>query len=282
MMSELAIKAEQKIARMRAEGRGMGEGATYKPGIEVTDFSSLGVTSRVWSDKTGRTHHLLSRIEQGYFYLFEGAPNVLDINEQWPLWDRDLSQATAKALGVRHPTYPRTNVPVPLTIDFRLKVAVGDGTKFIGVNTKSISEADDPRSMEKLALAKACLAQLGMEHHLLFDTQLPKNLVNNLVWIRSARALRNEPFPFDGYLAEMTERFRAYLVTTLFDDRPLATVCGCFDQLVGQPLGTGVRVARLMLDTRELRIDLTLPHLQRQPLYAFQLAPVFSTTAALR
>ncbi len=77
--------SEEKIERLEREGRGKGAGADYRPWIQVSDFSSLGKSRRVFSRKTGRVHHLLSDIEWHMFLLLEFSPRVLDIREQFPL-----------------------------------------------------------------------------------------------------------------------------------------------------------------------------------------------------
>jgi hypothetical protein len=60
--------AEEKIDRLLAEGRGRGEGADWKPWIEVFDFSSMGscqshVQPQIRQDRAPnvrrRTKHLL-------------------------------------------------------------------------------------------------------------------------------------------------------------------------------------------------------------------------------
>ena len=52
----------QKVFNMYVQtGRGQGEKNEYLPWIKVQDFSSQGMISRVYSYKTNRVHHFLSR-----------------------------------------------------------------------------------------------------------------------------------------------------------------------------------------------------------------------------
>lgn len=59
----------------------------YKSAIKVSDFSSKGTVSRVFSKKTGRIHHLLSVLETNVFTLLDFNKNVIDINEHYELYD---------------------------------------------------------------------------------------------------------------------------------------------------------------------------------------------------
>lgn len=59
----------------------------YKSAIKVSDFSSKGTVSRVFSKKTGRIHHLLSVLETSVFTLLDFNKNVIDINEHYELYD---------------------------------------------------------------------------------------------------------------------------------------------------------------------------------------------------
>lgn len=59
----------------------------YKSAIKVSDFSSKGTVSRVFSKKTGRIHHLLSVLETNVFTLLDFNKNIIDINEHYELYD---------------------------------------------------------------------------------------------------------------------------------------------------------------------------------------------------
>src|SRR5690606_12634537 len=63
--------SERKIRTMECDGCGQGSGANYKPWLRVEEVSSLGRSRRVWSNKTGRTHHLLSDVEYNLFLALE-------------------------------------------------------------------------------------------------------------------------------------------------------------------------------------------------------------------
>jgi hypothetical protein len=88
---------EAKVRKYIAEGRGSGDGASYKPWLTVYDLPSRGRSHRPFGIKTGRTHHLLSDGEWKSFIRFEYDATVLDIREQFPL-DRHQTMRVARDL----------------------------------------------------------------------------------------------------------------------------------------------------------------------------------------
>jgi hypothetical protein len=126
----------------------------------VHDLSSRGRCHRAWCDKVGRQLELFSDTEYGAFLIAEGSPRVVDIQEQFPL-DRELSQSCARALGMRHPTYPGTHVPTVLTVDLLVTAQTRTGVTKIGIDCKVKTDAEDRRTLKKLDLARVCLEQRG-------------------------------------------------------------------------------------------------------------------------
>jgi hypothetical protein len=271
-MQMYAKKTEQSIERLIAEGRGQGEGRDYKGFVTVHDFSSRGRCHRIYSHRWERTFQLFSDIEKSGFLLCEWQRSVLDLREQWPILDRTVSAAVARSLGIKHPVYPGTNVPMVLTVDFLAKIEKPTGTAMIGIDTKPRQEAENPRAIEKLQLTRACLAHYGYGHVLLFDDALPKTMIRNIEWIRSARPHPDEMLPYPDALEETTERLLGLFSSRPFGKTLLRAVCAEFDHRIGQPPGTGLRAARLLMDRRILLADLNCADLHQLPMNAFRLA----------
>jgi hypothetical protein len=80
----------------RREGRGLGRGKDYKPELRIQDVASIGLATRILGWKTGRIHHLMSKMECLFFYIVDWPPSVMDIREQFPL-DPDETLAIARA-----------------------------------------------------------------------------------------------------------------------------------------------------------------------------------------
>ena len=85
-MAKTRARWSENVYRKRLkEGRGQGELASYKPWLTIHDLASKGYATRIYSQKTGRIHHLLSHNELYYFCLLDWSPHVKDIREQFPL-----------------------------------------------------------------------------------------------------------------------------------------------------------------------------------------------------
>ncbi len=261
---------EKKIAKMHADGAGDGTGSKYVPWIQVKDFSSLGRSRRLWSSKTGRTHHLLSDVEYQLFVALEWQRNVIDIREQYPL-DRALTQDIARSLGIAHPHYPSTQIPTVMTVDFLATVKHGSNVTLVAYNAKAADEAEDERSLSKLEIQREYFEQLGIDHHVVFDCDIPRQNVANIGDIREAPLRPDELELRPGYYSDLCER--------MLNDIParpntltLAAYCSEFDARFGCSPGVGIRVARILMFERTLIPDLSSPDLNREPLAKFVMA----------
>lgn len=269
---------EKKIARMLADRIGEGHLSKYKPWLQVKDISSLGRSRRIWSAKTNRTHHLLSDVEYRLFVALEWQRDIFDIREQFPL-DRCLTQDIARSLGITHPYYPTTDVPTVMTVDFLVTVKRGPETTLVAFNTKTAEEAEDERSMLKLEVQREYFEQLGVEHHIVFSSDIPLNNVANIGDIREAPLRPNEAEPRPGYFADLCQRMLSDMLSRP-RDMPLAAYCTEFDARFGCPPGAGIRVARTLMWERTLVPDLSSPNLNHEPLSKFVLTTEPALTSA--
>lgn len=260
---------EKKIAELVASGHGRGIGKDYLPWIHVRDLSSRGTSRRAPSAKTGRTHQLLSDVEFDLFLLLEWSREFTDIREQYPL-DRDLTQDVARSLGIRHPHYPDTHVPVVMTVDFVCTCLPGAATEFVAFNAKRTEEAEDEGSLLKLEILRASLELLGIPHHLVYHSDLPSQKVRNIEWIRGSAVKDGEAEPRPGYWSSMSIRM-SHMLTGARSDISLADFCAQFDTANSAPTGTGLRAARLLMLERILVPDLSLAALHQAPLSSFLL-----------
>lgn len=263
--------SENKIQQLEAEGRGKGTGASYKPWVEVTDFSSRGKSRRIFSRKTGRVHHLLSDVEWQLFLLLEFSRNVIDIREQYPL-RRDETLSLAAQRNIRHPIYPGTKVPAVMTCDF-LVTFERDGQKTLAAfSCKRSDGAEDARKVELLEIERAYFDALGIPHHLVFHSELPTNKFNNLAWCRGA-TINNEGIEeYPDSFCEFSERLLADLRKP-GRSGSLAEYCASFEARTGAPTGLGLRVARALLWQGRLLTDLHQKDLAATPVAMFRVAP---------
>lgn len=260
---------EEKIRQFENEGRGQGEGPSYQPWLKVADVSSLGVSHRPWSNKTGRHHELLSDVEYRLFVCLEWAPDVLDIREQYPL-DRAITQQIAQELEIRHPHYPGTHVPTVMTVDF-LVTHLHDGSKSLhAYNAKRDDEAEDEKSLAKLEIQRTYFELLEIPHHLVFHSAIPEQLAKNADWIRSAALKPDEVERSPGYFDDLMNRMTGELAQKRQHKR-LSDYCSGFDSRHCLEPGTGLRVARMLLQERVLVADLGSHDLALASLDSFQI-----------
>jgi hypothetical protein len=257
-----------KIARWKEGGRGRGTGASYRPWLEVRDVSSRGRSHRIHSALTGRTHHLLSDVEKALFLRLEWSPDVTDIREQFPL-EQDLTLGTAAKHGIRHPYYPGTTVATVMTVDFMVTFNTRSGAVQRAFDAKCTTEAEDPNSIAKLEITRRLLASAGVEHRVIFDTQIDDQEIRNIEWIRQALPSSFEPAETLRVLAEMEARMKDELGAG-FPRQTVQDYCHAFDGRYGLPGGTGLRAFRLLLRERFLRADLKCPDLCMAPLASFE------------
>lgn len=260
---------DKKIAEMVSSGHGRGVGKDYLPWIHVRDFSSRGTSRRAPSNKTGRTHQLLSDVEYDLFLLLEWSREFVDIREQYPL-DRDLTQDVARSLGIKHPCYPNTHVPTVMTVDFLCTRATQGEDEFVAFNAKRKEEAEDESSLLKLEIQRASLELLNIPHHLVYHSDLPSQKVRNIDWIRDSLVKEGESEPRQGYWASMSIRM-GQMFSGANGSLSLVDFCAQFDAANSAPQGTGLRAARLLMLERVLVPDLALTALEKAPLNTFLL-----------
>lgn len=261
---------EKKIAERLKDGYGAGYGADYKPWLGVTDLSSLGRSRRVWSNKTGRTHHFFSDVEHDIFLACEWSRSVIDIREQYPL-DRELTQTIAQRLKIRHPHYPSTHVATVMTVDFLLTVNGRNGEEHIALNAKRDEEAENATSLEKLEIQRTYFEELECPHHLVYHSQLPKQKIANICWIRDAELKPGEIEPHPGLFKSLQARMSDELAQLgRADNKDTLTIyCTSFDGRYGLEPGTGLRVARMLMQERALVPDLESTDLTHEPVATF-------------
>lgn len=143
---------EARTQRFIAEGRGTGEGATYKSWLRIQDLPSLGRSHRPFGIKTRRRHDLLSDGEWKCFLMFESDPSVVDIREQFPL-NRHQTSLVARSLGYKHPT-TLDGTPYVMTVDFVVTKRTDKGPRIFPYTFKYDFSELSPREEELIQIAE--------------------------------------------------------------------------------------------------------------------------------
>lgn len=259
--------SEARIARLQKEGRGTGEGAQYKPWLEVTEVSSEGVSHRTYSPKTQRDHHFLSDVELAFFRMLEWSRDVVDIREQFPL-PRQITRQLATELRIRHPFYPGTHVETVMTIDFMVTRRHSSGTVLEAYDTKRSDGVEDANTIGKLEIVRAACEHGGVPHHLVCHDELPHQKIKQLNWIGTGHVTPNETQPTAGFFDDFSARMLDDLRSANKQLR-LTDYCASFDDRFCIKRGTGLRLAKILMFRRELMPDLDQPDLCFAPVGSF-------------
>jgi hypothetical protein len=241
-----------KLLRWAAEGRGTGEGATYKPLLTVHDVPSKGLRARAWSVKMRRIVHLLSRLEYYFFLILEHDPAVLDILEQYAL-ALQKTKAIARRLGIVHPWDRKTGCLVPMSTDFvYLKMVEGRPRRFAR-NLKYRRDLAKQRTIEKIAIEQTYWeAEPEVDYGIVTERQIPRDLTRNLEWLHDA--LR--PDYLNG-LEEVVPIVEAFLRPRVQqEDTALADLADQADRKFGLENGSSLAIAKWLLAHHQWRTDL--------------------------
>lgn len=168
-------------ARIR-RGRGVGEGIDYKPWLPIREVPSQGTSSSVLGIKVNRAHHTLSELETIYLFLAERRPSVVDIREQWPIFDLDRTLRLCADQGVRH--IFRGEYPEPLTIDFLLTEEIDGKITFRAASVKSEADAKDPKVRKRLAVEYLWCQERNIPWTLVDTSSFNKTVLANLRFMR--------------------------------------------------------------------------------------------------
>jgi TnsA endonuclease N terminal len=275
-MRRAAITSDD-IDRWKQQGLGLGHGASYKPWIDVRCFSSRGRMSRRPGITTGRMHHLFSDNEDFFFLMADFAASVVDIREQFPLLPETSTQELARALGVKHPRYPRTKTPVVMTTDFLLTVLDGSGRRSFAA--WSIKSVDELRGRSK----RSVLAKLELERRFWLGKQVPWRLftsedfnqvvIDNLDWLNY---LTVDYEPKDEGFLELIPAFLNAFASSLAREVPLKEqLQGCASVIgIGVNLSLSLELFRYCVWHHLIDLELRVP-------VGLQLVPIVRSVQAI-
>jgi len=214
---------EAKVRKYIAEGRGSGDGASYKPWLTVYDLPSRGRSHRPFGIKTGRTHHLLSDGEWKSFIRFEYDATVLDIREQFPL-DRHQTMRVARDLGYKHPI-TTDGTPYVLTIDFLLTRYLEGKLLLEPLSFKYSPSNLSERDWELHNIAAECVQRNGLALRMIDERSFDENFIRNYDSIRSCYDLTGR----HGYDRQFIARLAQPLIAAAHAAFPVSLKEVCYE-----------------------------------------------------
>ncbi len=239
---------ENQYRKYLAEGRGQGKMGEYKPWIQIQDFPSQGIVSRVKGRKTGRVHHLMSNLELEYFYLLEWSDKTQDIREQYPLEDIVEAISIAEAAGIRYPYDSSSGFPYVMTSDFLITTENG----LIARAIKPTKELKKARVREKLEIERRYWKRQGIEWRLVTENEIPKTKVRNIQWLYSGQNL-HDLIPDD----ELCDRCKEAFVE-LYDrgSYPIMVILTYVEHDFNLEAGSGIAAFKSLVCEKKIVLDL--------------------------
>jgi len=182
---------EKVIQKRIKEGRGRGVGPTYNPWIHVkrSEAPPKSRNHLYISITVGqREHNLLSDLEQKGTLFLDFSADVQDIREQFPLFPRKLGLDLAEKLGIVHPRYPNSTVPIVLSIDSLLTLSDGQP---LALDFKYLEEASTKTHLARLELNRRFCELFNIPWFLVLEKNIPDIPYTNLVWLRQNAVLKS-------------------------------------------------------------------------------------------
>lgn len=256
-MAKRRRETTEKIIRKRLkEGRGQGRGAEYKPWLYVQDVPSQGLAHRIKGWKTGRVHHLLSKLELAYFYVLEWSSLVVDIREQYPLLPLEETLALADQCGVRHPTDPKSQEPIVMTTDFLITLP-GEGRPVEQARTVKPAQALlGQRTQEKLEIERRFWERRQVDWGVVTEREIPQVLADNIELLHAYHDLSDR---LDISDIQLQDTATVLTKAVMNSDVPLREITARCDRRLGFEPGVSLTVAYHLLATRQWQIDLNQP-----------------------
>jgi hypothetical protein len=172
------------INKWKKEGRGLGTGSDYSPALHIQDVNSRGRSTRIHSNKTGRTHHFLSNLELNYFLITEWDQSVVDLREQYPLLPLEETVDIANVINIKHPTNPKTQRLNIMTTDFLITVQRGLRTEEVARSVKYANDLENPRVVEKLEIERQYWMRRNINWVIVTEKDIDNTLLENISTLR--------------------------------------------------------------------------------------------------
>lgn len=264
---------EARIMRFYREGRGFGTGKNYKPFWTVADVPSEGRSHRVYCPKTERDSHLLSDIEYYAFLREWWDDNVIDIQEQFPFYDRSESLEIAARCGIKHPIDRHSGTLWIITTDLVITRRTPQGVKQIAYAVKDSKELANERTLELLEIERRLWERREIPWFILTDREVKNTFTLNLAWILnpknlSQNNLHGKMINFDLIKRELILAQSAYPLT------PIRLLCRIVDEKLAFKTAVSLGVFRQLLGAKIITIDLNLAHIQDLPAQSFMVKEV--------
>lgn len=248
------------------KGRGSGRGSDYDPALHIQDVPSKGRATRCKGWKTGRIHHLMSKLEWLFFLILEWSLIVIDIREQYPL-DLDETLAIAESLHIKHPISSKTKKPFPITTDFLITTKTPIGTIELARTVKYSKDLSSTRTLEKFEIERMYWERRKIDWGIVTERDIDLILAANVEMLHNYRNTAS--------LSPLTPQM-IYQVKTLLTRRvvtetvPLRIITKECDAQFNLTEGTCSKVVLHLLASRQWQVNMHIPIQLTKPIILLQ------------
>lgn len=256
----------KNIQKLIKEGRGQGEGADYMPWLTAQDVPSIGRCTETKGWKSGRIHHLFSKLETKYLYQLEWTDSVVDIREQFPLLDEfnsyDETIEIANQIGVKHSIIPKTQTPNVMTTDFLITLDI-DGEEVIKARSIKYAKDLDQRTREKLKVESLYWERRGVEWRVITEREINESLVYNVGQIYKCKTLLGRE--------DITQDTIYYVEQLLLSgqsltQKPLTHLTNPIDKTLGLCKGSALFIVKYLIANKFWIVDMNTKFMPSKPL----------------
>jgi hypothetical protein len=238
-----------------AAGKGQGEGELYKPWLNIYDFASMGQSTIIPSVLYNRGIHVFSLKENYHLKSrhFLKYP-VTKEYEQFPLLPREHTQLIAKSLNIKHPTDPRSRIPIVMTSDLFYSVQTEKGAIDIVEDVKTLNELNkSKRTIEKLEITRRYWLDNNKPWRIWIIDNLPKDYLFNCKILYPYIDLTSFNIPTDEFIA-----IKLFLDNHLeVSKQSLTKLTSLCDKEIGVQSGQSLTIAYHLIASRYWITNLT-------------------------
>jgi len=245
--------SEEKFKKYIDKGRGQGEGKHYKPWRYVSDFPSLGRSSRINGWKSNRVHHFFSDIESRFFYLMEWEDQVVDIRESFPLLD--LEELIQERDDLRLDLFKdkESGIPYVLTTSFLITLKGNGKYKYVSRSVKAASELEKKITIEKFEIEKRYWNKKGIDWGIITQKEIPLIKTKNIEWVHSALYSLGDRGFSDVEALEMGKLLIEELTT---DKLPIRKLMSRFDKEYNLSQGSALFLFKYLIASKNITVDM--------------------------
>lgn len=240
-----------------AENRGVGRLGDYTPWLKIHDVADCGNVTRIKGRKSGRIHHLFSNLELNYFYLLDWAENIVDIREQYPLYQEE-TVAIAEENGLTHPTDSVSKEKSVIITTFQITVRKNFGTEELAravIHSKALAKK---QIIETLEIQRRYWKFRNIDWGIVTENEISDVLAKNIAWVHSF----TDPADL-GVTADQIEIIRSFVSAEMKKDFvPLREITNRCDEKLNLKPGSSLSAVRHLIAVRRLAVDMQIELIQ--------------------